>query len=407
MIPRDTELHLVDKHHSHYYYQLKAEFAGLAKPKVPPSKPRFWGANTVKPSEERHLSSAANLEAVATKAGLTPGGGLPTKTSSTSQNAPPTTSTTKRSPRRRLVLSQTMIIHVDPQNRSKDAETVILHHDVIQNPGTAFHFELNWVGTTAKFIDELLQSWSHSVEKYGLRLVEAYVDPITDVAEKSVFHSTYPIRLAVAPPSIPDLQRRLPHGTQAEQYFEYAILRHFDYILDIEAGSKYSESVDVCYSYRRSSFGHSQFVHRSGLAFCVVVGGAEGFRWMTNRLAGTSNNFGWQGGGGGAQPGRGGGGGGGNVPPGGGGRGKTSANSSIAPSMSTGGGGGGNPGPIGGGGGGERERVATSVLIQKHLRALSEFCSDAGKLQTFYAQTLAALPQAPPALEILVEDLSV
>jgi hypothetical protein len=48
-----------------------------------------------------------------------------------------------------------MTIDVDPFKRSDQAERVILHHDVIHNPTTAFHFELNWLGTTARFIGGL------------------------------------------------------------------------------------------------------------------------------------------------------------------------------------------------------------------------------------------------------------
>ncbi|KAG9009263.1 vacuolar membrane-associated protein iml1 [Tulasnella sp. JGI-2019a] len=364
----------------HYYYRLKEEYAVSVKPLRPVTNKWFRASSMMNPrggddnnANSMPLGSTANLEAVLARPGATPA-----STPMKPQGTP------KRS-RRRLVLSQTMIIHVDPQRRSKDAETVILHHDVIQNPGTAFHFELNWVGTTAKLIDELLQSWSHSIEKYGLHLVEAYVDPITDAAEKSVFHSTYPIRLALAPPFVPNLERRLPEGTLADQYFESAILRQFDYILDVEAESRYSETVDVCYSYRRSSFHHSQFVHKSGLAFVVVIGGTEGFRWMTNRLAGASNSFnlsGWGGSGGGA--GRGGGGGGGGA-----GRGKSSASSSMAPGPST-------SSTTMHNDRGERERIATSVLIQKQLRGLSEFCSDANRLQAFYASILQNLaPESP------------
>ncbi|KAG8887158.1 vacuolar membrane-associated protein iml1 [Tulasnella sp. 332] len=362
----------------HYYYRLKDEYATVAKPAKGTTNKWFRTTTTMmnpRGGDEVLLGSKACLEAVVAKSEATPAS-TPMKPQSTSKKS-----------RRRLVLSQTMIIHVDPQRRSRDAETVILHHDVIQNPGTAFHFELNWVGTTAKFIDELLQSWSHSIEKYGLRLVEAYVDPITDVAEKSVFHSTYPIRLALAPPSVPNLERRLPEGTQMDQFFESAILRHFDYILDIEAGSRYSETVDVAYSYRRSSFHHSQFVHKSGLAFVVVIGGTEGFRWMTNRLAGASNSFnmsGWSALG--AGPGR-------NA--GGGNRGKNSASSSMAPGPSM------SSTATVHNDRGERERVATSVLIQKQLRGLSEFCSDANRLDAFYASTLASLqPENLAAAEL-------
>lgn len=46
----------------------------------------------------------------------------------------------------------------------------------------------------------------------------------------------------------------------------------------------YSDRVDVVYSYRRSPFKYSQFVHRTGVAFIQVLGGQQGFLFLTNRL---------------------------------------------------------------------------------------------------------------------------
>lgn len=131
-----------------------------------------------------------------------------------------------------------------------------------------------------------------AIERWGLKLVEGYVDPIMDITGKNVFQSCFPIRLAIDPPFVPDLAKRLPEGSSIGCYFEYAILRHFGYILDIEAGDCYPPSVDIYYSYRRGSFKHSQFIHKSGIAFVQVVGGREGFRWLTNRLLASSNSGG-------------------------------------------------------------------------------------------------------------------
>ncbi|KAI8982913.1 hypothetical protein BD414DRAFT_579183 [Trametes punicea] len=195
----------------------------------------------------------------------------------------PQTSSGKR-PRKRLILSQSMIIDVDPRERSDQAESVILHHDIIHNPATCFHFEFHWIGTTARCIEDLLQQWGRTIERYGLKLVEAYVDQISDIREKNPFQSCFPIPLALAPPELFDLQRRVPEGTQATNFFESALLRRFGFVLDIEAASHYPSQVDVVYSYRRSPFKYSQWVHRSGVAFIQVLGGSQGFLFLTNRL---------------------------------------------------------------------------------------------------------------------------
>jgi DEP domain-containing protein 5 len=185
-----------------------------------------------------------------------------------------------------------MVIDADPSKRSDRAECLILHHDIIQNPGTAFHFEFHWVGTAGRCIDDLLQHWSRVIARYGLKLVEGYVDPVVNITDKNIFQSCFPIRLAIPPPVVPDLRQRLVEGSSYAWYFEYAILRHFGYILDIESKESYSDSVDVYYAYRRSpAFTQSQFIHQSGLAFVQVMGGTEGFRWVTNRLLASSSPF--------------------------------------------------------------------------------------------------------------------
>jgi len=83
-----------------------------------------------------------------------------------------------------------------------------------------------------------------------------------------------------------DIEKRVPEGTQTTHYFEYALLKKFGYILDVEAAALYPEQVDVVYSYRRSPFKYSQFVHRSGMGFVQVLGGSQGFVFLTNRLMG-------------------------------------------------------------------------------------------------------------------------
>ncbi|KAH9927160.1 uncharacterized protein BXZ73DRAFT_48994 [Epithele typhae] len=183
-----------------------------------------------------------------------------------------------------IVLTQFMVIDVDPKKQSDQAESVILHYDIIHNPATCFHFEMHWIGTTARYIDDLLKQWGRTIERYGLKLVEAYVEQISDIREKNAFQSYFPIALAVAPPSLSETGRRLPEGVQALHYFESALLRKAQFVLDIEGEEHYTDQAEVDYSYRRSHFKHSQWVHRSGVAFVQVVGGTHGFRFLTNRL---------------------------------------------------------------------------------------------------------------------------
>ncbi|KZT34721.1 hypothetical protein SISSUDRAFT_1072030 [Sistotremastrum suecicum HHB10207 ss-3] len=230
----------------HYFYRLKGEHAVPSTPRA-----RWWDRGRYAPEER-----------------------------------PPNNEMGYQRKTKRIILTQQMILDVDQTVRKSDqAETVVMHYDVIHNANNAFHFELQWVGTTARCIDELLRTWQRHIRPYGLKLVEAYVDEISSVSNRNPLQSTFPIRLAVPPPEIPDLQKRLPEGKSAHCYFESAILTNeFGFVLDVEATNRYPSDIDVHYSYRRSSFTYSQYVHKSGAAFVQVLGGTEGFRFLTNRL---------------------------------------------------------------------------------------------------------------------------
>lgn len=299
----------------HYFYQLNGEYASVSTPR----------GGWIKTS--RYINGD---EVSITR----PGGYYP---SSLSRPGGP-----KRN-RKCLILSQTMVIDIDPTKRSDQAESVVLHHDIIQNPGTVFHFELQWIGSTARCIEDSLRQWGRAIERYGLKLVEAYVMEIGDIRERNAFQSCFPLRLVIPPPIVPGLEKRVPEGTHTTHYFEYAILRRFDFVLDVEATNLYPKDVDVSYSYRRAPYKHSQFVHRSGVAFVQVIGGSQGLLFLTNRLLG---------------PGR---------------MGSAMKSKEQRP-----------------------EAAAEEIRIK-----MQEFCSDEAALTQFYDEELAALgPDDPPPLSI-------
>lgn len=238
----------------HYFYILAPEYL------APPTTPRtVWG-----PFRSRHVSGE--------ESSIKPMTPLEMSSASTPKA------------KKRLILSQSMVIDVDPNKRSNQAESVVLHHDIIHNPATCFHFELQWIGTTARCIDDLLRQWTRTIEKYGLRLVEAYVTQICDIRDRNPFQSCFPLPLIEPPPIISSLQERVPDGIQAKHYFEYALLRKHGFVLDIEAANLYPDQIDVVYSYRRAPVKYSQWVHRSGVAFVQVLGASDGFLFLTNRL---------------------------------------------------------------------------------------------------------------------------
>jgi hypothetical protein len=168
---------------------------------------------------------------------------------------------------------------------------VILHHDIIHNPTIAFHFELQWIGTTAKLIDERVREWRTRLFPYGLRVAEAYVTQISDIKDHNHFRSCSYIRLCVPPPVAPDLDKKLGYYVPSKRYFESAILHKFGFLLDTEANDMYPQDVELVHSYRRSYYDYAQFVHRSGVAFVQVLGGEKGFLLLANNLRGQGKTF--------------------------------------------------------------------------------------------------------------------
>lgn len=218
-------------------------------------------------------------------------------------------------------------------------------------------------------------------------MVEAYVTQISDIRERNPFQSCFPVRLAIAPPIIADLAQRvaiLENTTNsananpsnagiatggalstslsgsAQYFFEYALLQRFGFILDIEANELYPDRVDVVYSYRRSAFTHSQFVHRTGVSFVQVLGGSEGFLFLTNRLM---------------APGR----------------------MNMEPGMGS---------NATGKGGNEHGFAAVAAVAERLRTDFAAFCNDKSKLNAFYDEQLALLPagdrilEEPPPLSI-------
>jgi hypothetical protein len=107
----------------------------------------------------------------------------------------------------------------------------------------------------------------------GLRLVEAPIDQSKALGDDYPFHGLYPIELALAPPVDPSIP---------EQWFEKEILKSLGFILDMEADHFFPEnSIEI--SFNRGKVQYTQFVHRSGVAFCQIRPGGKGFWFVKNR----------------------------------------------------------------------------------------------------------------------------
>ncbi|KAI8986397.1 hypothetical protein BDB01DRAFT_849455 [Pilobolus umbonatus] len=185
-------------------------------------------------------------------------------------------------------MSKSIIIDADPYKKSSRRETAILHYDTIHNPNNCYHFQLNWLGCTAQLIQELLQNWSRQAERCGLKLVEGSVDQAYEDSENdNPFQCPVPISMAVPPPSVDELSSLSKIEVPA-QFYEIALVRHLDFVLDVETDTNFerakAEGVDLEYSYIKDVYKYDQYIHRSGVSFVQIRPNKQGFYWVNNRL---------------------------------------------------------------------------------------------------------------------------
>ncbi|KAF7193307.1 Vacuolar membrane-associated protein iml1 [Pseudocercospora fuligena] len=197
---------------------------------------------------------------------------------------------------KQILLSQVMQFNVDPQRKSNHLQIIELHYDRIHNPENCYHIQLEWLGTSPKFIREALSRWSSLVEGYGLRLTQVPLDEASRYREHHPFDQPQSINLVIKPPdkvlATPLLEPHTfsPRMVEDKLAYHKRVLKKMDFVLDYEAANAFTTSLDVMYSFGPPTYSHTQFVHKSGLVLAQiianeVVGEACDFLLLPNRLA--------------------------------------------------------------------------------------------------------------------------
>ena len=193
--------------------------------------------------------------------------------------------------RPRVALSKVMKYDVDHRKRSYRPERINLHYDRLHNPDNCYHIRIDWIGVTAKLIEDAVESWASTAERYGLRLVEAPIGEACSITTTHPFRSPYIIKLAVQPPERPppsyfDINSFGPQVQTApaiRHYYQKAIMKKFNFVLDIEAAHNFPTNVDVTYSWGKPDFKHTQYIHRSGVVLAQITDDGN-FLLLANRL---------------------------------------------------------------------------------------------------------------------------
>ncbi|OBU00341.1 vacuolar membrane-associated protein iml1 [Pseudogymnoascus verrucosus] len=221
-----------------------------------PTTPMTENAPKESPKPERTQANSINDENKSTDPGTEP----PTPTA--------------RKPK--VSLSNVMKYDVDPRKRSYRPERINLHYDRIHNPDNCYHIRLDWMNVTAKLIEDAIASWTLTADRYGLRLVEAPIAEACTISSSHPFRAPYHLKLALPPPEKQpptdfDATSLAPISSPQKHYYQKAIMKKFNFVLDTEAAANFPTNVEVIYSWGKPNYAYSQYIHRSGTGFAQIT----------------------------------------------------------------------------------------------------------------------------------------
>jgi DEP domain-containing protein 5 len=264
----------------HYYYRISNEYSK--------AKPTKW-LDTLR-MKEPSVPSTPLSEHMPRDS---PGPGVSRPTSVYEKGSPESGPTTPTGPvssgaKRHVLLSKVIKYDVDHRKRSYRPEVVELHYDRLHHPDNCFHVRIDWMNVTAKLIEDAVEGWAREAAQYGLRLVEVPIKEVRAISEINPFRRPYPINLALPPPeeqpsTYYDPNSFTPRSQPGNQFYQKAILRKFDFVLDTEAASSYPSNVDVSYSWGKPDFKFTQYIHRSGVVLAEITDDGH-FVVLANRL---------------------------------------------------------------------------------------------------------------------------
>jgi hypothetical protein len=213
----------------------------------------------------------------------------PSTSSSSETSCDEKSSSISEGPRRKVILSHVMRYNVDPKKRSYRPEIINLHYDRLHSPDNCYHFRIDWMNVTAKFIEDAVNAWAIHGRKFGLKLVEIPIQEAATISSRHPFRGPYTVKLAVPPPAV---SPREPHEITTGASKEIspdrfavhkAILKKLNFVLDVESASSFPSDVDIVYSWGKNDYKLTQYLHRSGTTVAQITEDGE-FLLLANRL---------------------------------------------------------------------------------------------------------------------------
>lgn len=193
-----------------------------------------------------------------------------------------------------VALSKSLLYDVDHRKRSYRPELINLHYDRLHNPDNCYHIRVEWMNTTPKLIQDAVNSWATSVDRFGLRLVEVPLGEACSISSMHPFRAPYLVKLAQKPPSKQPQSSFVDTTTFSSQarpekhFYQIAIMKRFSFVLDFEAASDFPPDVDVTYSWGKPDYRYPQYIHRSGTTIAQITDEGD-FLLLANRLYNNRN----------------------------------------------------------------------------------------------------------------------
>ncbi|MCJ1404520.1 vacuolar membrane-associated protein iml1 [Xylographa trunciseda] len=186
-----------------------------------------------------------------------------------------------------VALSKRLIYDVDPRKRSYRRELIALHYDRIASADDCYHLRIDWMSATPKLIEDTIVQWATLAERNGLRLVELPIGEASRINDLHPFRSPYTVKLIKGPPKEQpqtyfDATSLSPKADSSWPYHK-AILKKFNFVLDLEAAKDFPPSVDVTYSWGKPDYRYPQYISRDGIVLAQITDDGD-FLLLANRL---------------------------------------------------------------------------------------------------------------------------
>jgi hypothetical protein len=144
------------------------------------------------------------------------------------------------------------------------------------------------MNATSKLVEDTVEVWEREASQYGLRLVEVPINEACRITETNPFRKPYVIRLSIRPPlerpeAFYDPNSLGPQAGPSKNFYQTAILKSFDFVLDTEAASNFPSDVEVRHSWGKPDFKYTQYIHRSGALLAQITDEGD-FLVLANRL---------------------------------------------------------------------------------------------------------------------------